>query len=360
MPESSIVVRPEPVDSGTYTAASRLQAAGLTRATEIFAEAAAAVPLPTPPQPIVLADYGAATGHNALLPMGAAISVLRNRTRPEHSVLVAHTDRPDNDFTALFRTLEEDPDTYLHKDRAAFASAVGRSFYSQILPSNSVNLGWSAWAIQWLSHVPAPVHGPHLQVATCGDDELQAAYAKQAARDWHEFVAFRGRELCPGGRLVVTTMGIGDDGEAGFRPLLTAIADALAEVTAAGVISADEAARMCIPTVARTAADVTAPFAPSGVFERLSIAHLEIVDAQDRFWDRYQADKDAVDFGARWAGFARASLFAALSVALDGGLANPRCADLHERLEKGIAERLAAAPERTQIPLAYVVLEKRR
>lgn len=360
MPESSIVVRPEPVDSGTYTAGSRLQAAGLTRATEIFTEAAAAVPLPTPPQPIVLADYGAGTGHAALLPFGAAISVLRNRTRSEHSVFVAHTDRPDNDFTALFRTLEEDPDTYLARDRATFASAVGRSFYSQILPSNSVNLGWSAWAIQWLSQVPAPIVGPHLQVATCGDPELQAAYAKQAARDWHEFVAFRGRELSPGGRLVVTTMGVGEDGEAGFRPLLSAMADALAEVTAAGVISAEESARMCIPTVSRQAADFTAPFAPSGIFERLQIEHLEIVDAQDRFWDRYQADKDAREFGARWAGFARASIFAALTTALDGGLANPRCADLHERLEKGVADRLAAAPERTQIPLAYVVLQKRR
>ncbi|TRW88286.1 SAM-dependent methyltransferase [Mycolicibacterium sp. 018/SC-01/001] len=360
MPESSIVVRPEPVDSGTYTAGSRLQAAGLARATEIFSEAAAAVPLPTPPQPIVLADYGAATGYNSLVPMGAAISVLRKRTRPEHAVLVAHTDRPDNDFTALFRTLDEDPDTYLTKDRAAFASAVGRSFYGQILPSNSVNLGWSAWAIHWLSQVPAPVLGAHLQVATCGDEELQEAYAKQAARDWHEFVAFRGRELCPGGRLVVTTMGIGDDGEVGFRPLLAAMADALAEVTAAGVITADEAAHMCIPTVARRAADFTAPFAPSGVFERLQIEHLEIVDAQDRFWERYQSDGDAAEFGSRWAGFARASIFAALTSALEHGLADPRAADVHDRLEKGIAERLAAAPERTQIPLAFVVLEKRR
>ena len=83
--------------------------------------------------------------------------MLRNRTRPEHSVLVAHTDVPDNDFTVLFETLADDPDTYLHKDAATFASAIGRSFYTQILPSNSVNLGWSSWAIQWLSRVPAPI-----------------------------------------------------------------------------------------------------------------------------------------------------------------------------------------------------------
>ena len=359
MPESSIVVRPEPVDSESYTAASRLQAAGLTRATEIFDDAAGAVPLPKPPQPIVLADYGAGTGHNSLLPIGAVISVLRKRTRPEHSVLVAHTDRPDNDFTALFRTLDDDPDSYLATDRATFASAVGRSFYHQILPSNSVHLGWSAWAVQWLSRVPAPILDRHLLVATCGDPQAQEAYAKQAARDWHEFVAFRGRELCPGGRLVVVTMGVGEDGEAGFAPLLAAMADALGELATAGLVTADEVARMCIPTVSRRAADFLAPFAPSGVFERLEVTHLEIVDAQDRFWTRYRADRNATQFGARWAGFARASTFSALLPALDGGPADPRVPQFYDRLEKGIAERLAAAPQQSQIPLAYVVLAKR-
>src|SRR5688500_19910778 len=103
------------MESESYTANSRLQAAGLRPAIAIFEQAAAAVPLPTPPQPIVIADYGAATAHNSLLPIGAAIAVLRKRTRPEHSILVAHTDVPDNDFTAMFRTLSDDPDSYLRK-----------------------------------------------------------------------------------------------------------------------------------------------------------------------------------------------------------------------------------------------------
>src|SRR5690242_762576 len=70
MPESSAVVRPEPMHSASYTAASRLQAAGLRRATTLFAESAAEVPLPQSPRPIVIADYGAATGHNSLVPIG--------------------------------------------------------------------------------------------------------------------------------------------------------------------------------------------------------------------------------------------------------------------------------------------------
>ena len=179
--------------------------------------------------------------------------MLRKRTRPEHSVLVAHTDVADNDFTVLFQTLADDPDSYLKKDAASFASAVGRSFYTQILPSNSVNLGWTSWAIQWLSRVPTPVPD-HLQVAYSADEDVKAAYAKQAAFDWHEFVAFRGRELCPGGRLVVMTTAVGDDGEFGHRPLFRGMLAELADLVAQGLVTDDEVRRMCIPMVSRRAA----------------------------------------------------------------------------------------------------------
>ena len=295
MPESSVVVRPEPEESGSYTAGSRLQAAGLAEAIKLFEQAAQVVPLPRFPQPIIIADYGASTGHNSLLPICAAIAALHKRTRPEHAVMVVHTDVPDNDFTALFETLANDPDTYLRKDEASFASTIGRSFYAQILPSNSVNLGWTSWSILWLSRTPAPI-ADHVQVAYSSDEGVRAAYAKQAANDWHEFIAFRGRELCPGGRLVVTTMAYDEDGEFGCRPLLNAMRDALIELAAAGLITEDEMHRMCLPIVGRRAADFLAPFAPSGRFERLEIEHLEIFDGGDRFWAQYQVRQGGRDF----------------------------------------------------------------
>jgi hypothetical protein len=358
VPESSIVVRPEPMDSASYTAASRLKAAGLLGAIKLFEEAAQAVPLPKPPQPIVIADYGASTGHNSLLPIGAAIAVARKRTRPEHSILVAHTDVADNDFTVLFQTVQDDPDSYLKKDAASFASAVGRSFYTQILPSNSVNLGWSSWAIQWLGRIPAPVPD-HLLVAYSGDEKVKAEYAKQAAFDWHEFVAFRGRELCPGGRLVVLTTATGDNGEFGHRPLFTGVHAELTDLVAQGLVTEDEVHRMCIPIVSRRASDFLAPFAPKGRFEQLEIDHLEVFDAEDRFWTQYRVDHDAEAFGAQWAAFARASVFPTMATALEGGRAAPRAAEFLNRLETGVAARMAAKPEEMQIPLAQLVLWKR-
>ncbi len=358
MPESSIVVRPEPKESATYTQSSRLRAAGLAPAIALFERAAEEVSLPTAPQPIVIADYGTANGHNSLKPICAAIDVLRRRTRQDHAIMVAHTDVPDNDFTALFATLANDADSYLQSDTASFASAIGRSFYHQILPSNTVNLGWTSWATQWLSRIPAEL-SDRVQVAHRLDDAARAAYARQAAVDWHDFVAFRGRELAPRGRLVVLTMALDERGDFGYEPLLDAILAGVKDQAREGLLSQDELRRMVIPTIARNEKDFRAPFAPSGRFEGLTIEHLELFNAEDRFFTTFQSDCDAEAFGARWAAFARTALFPMLADALDGGVSDPRSAEFTLQLQTAVAERLASAPQPIPIPLASIVLAKR-
>jgi hypothetical protein len=154
-------------------------------------------------------------------------------------------------------------------------------------------------------------------------------------------------------------MAIGDDGEFGYRPLFKSMVGGLAELVAQGLITEDEVHRMCIPTVSRRAADFVTPFAPKGRFERLEIEHLEVFDAEDRFWTQYQIDHDAKAFGDQWAAFARASVFPTMSSALDGGRGDARASEFIDRLQAEVAARMAAEPEEMQIPLAQLVLWKR-
>lgn len=347
MPESSVVISPEPSD-GPWA-----QTAGLLTATTLFEQAAEAVPLPTAPHPVVIAEYGAGDARNGLVPIGHAITLLRKRIRPEHPIAVAHTDTPDNDFSAMFRTLHNDPRSYLRTDRAAFASAVGRSYLTQILPSESVHLAWSAWAIHWLSAVPAAV-SDHIQVSYSADASVRAAHARQAARDWHEFVAFRGRELCPGGRLVVLTMGHDEGGQFGLGPVLDALMHALSELQDTGLITEYDRRGMHVPIVGRTEQDFRSPFAPSGRFERMRITHLTITNAADRFWMQYRIDSDAKAFGAGWARFTRAATFDALLAAVDSA----RRTQVADKLESTLARLLSAAPQPMPIPVAHIVIEK--
>jgi hypothetical protein len=345
------------MESASYTPSSRLQASGLASGIKLFEQAARIVPIPAAPQPITIADYGAATGYNSLLPIGAAVGVLRGRTRPDHPILVSHTDLPGNDFTALFTTITEDPDSYLTKDSASFVSAVGRSFYQQILPSETVALGWSSWATHWLSRAPAPV-GDHIHIAHSADGTARQAYSRQAALDWNDFVAFRGRELAPGGRLVVLTLALDADGRPGFAGLMQALLESLHRLVDNGVLRPDELRRMVIPTVGRTEKEFLAPFAPSGRFEGLSVDQIELFEAEDLFWSRHLAGGEAARLGAAWAAFARAAIFPTLATALDADREGPDAAAFVDTLESEVAAHLAATPQRMTIPLATVVLVK--
>ena len=205
----------------------------------------------------------------------------------------------------------------------------------------------------------------HVHVSYSDDRAAQAAFADQAARDWHNFVAFRGRELAPDGRLVVLTLAADEEAEAavddkaGFRALLDAIVEALNDQVRDGLLRRDEARRMTIPTFARGEKDFRAPFAPSGRFEGLMIEHLEMFNAEDRFWARFQSDHDAEAFGAHWAAFARSAIFPALVGALDGGVQDAQAVQFVEQLEYAVAERLSSAPEPMRIPQSLVVLVKR-
>jgi hypothetical protein len=342
---------------GGYNRRSQVQAAGLSPAVPMLERAARTVALPAGSQPIVIADYGSSQGHNSLMPIGAAIEVLRERCGPERAISVVHTDLPENDFTALFQTVVNDPNSYLRKDRESFTSAVGRSFYEQILPAESVTLGWSSWAVQWLSKAPGPIPD-QVQVAYSKDPGTRTAYYGQAAEDWRRFLLARGRELCTGGRLVVLTMALDERGEFGYRPLLDAMYSALVEMEASGFIRAEELHRMAIPTVARSRQDLLAPFDEEGRFGELRVEEAEVFNGEDHIWAEYEQHGDLLAFGARWAAFSRASVFPTLAEGLDKDAEDARRAEFIDRLEARTSARVAEKPERMLIPLARVLIVK--
>ena len=358
MTETSAAFIPAPMEGhGGYNRGSRVQAAGASKAVPLFAGAANTVPLADAQETIVIADYGSSEGRNSLSPIAAAIRALRDRVGLERAISVVHTDLPDNDFQTLFQTLANDPDSYLRGDPAVFASAIGRSFYQQLLPSCSVTLGWSSWAVQWLSRTPSSIPD-HVQVAYSHNAAARAAFTKQSADDWRTFLMSRGRELRPGGTLVVQTMALHDNGDFGYRGVLEAMCAALKSLCDEGFISAEELRRMTIPTVGRSRADIAAPFSPNGRFADLVMEHVEVFHGDDRIWREFERNRDAAEFGAQWATFSRASVFPTLARSLKGGPTDPRAPAFFGKLEAGMAARLSMAPGQMDIPLASVVLVK--
>jgi len=358
MTKTARAFTPAPMEGkGAYNRSSHVQGTGSLPAVPLFEQAAARVDLPADPDTIVIADYGSSQGRNSFEPMSVAIRTLRQRAPQGQPISVIHTDLPSSDYSTLFQALETDPKSYLHIGPAIFASAVGRTFYEQILPSASVTLGWCSWAVQWLSRAPVAIPD-QVEVAYSRDETVRAAYAQQAAEDWRTFLTHRGSELRPGGRLVVLTMALTDDGDFGYRPVLEAMYGALRQLVDDGFMSADELHRMAIPTVGRSRADIEAPFGDSGRFGGLAIEHAEVFLGEDPNWNDYERDGDAHAFGAGWAAFSRASVLPTLALSLDGGPDDPRASLFLDRVEAAMAAQLAARPEKILMPLAAAVLAK--
>ena len=356
MTEPSEVRRPAPMEGhGAYNRSSRVQAAGSSPALALLDKAARQVPLVTAPEPVVIVDYGSSEGHNSLAPVTVAIGILRERIGRDRAISVVHTDLPGNDFGALFQTLASDPDSYLRDDPRAFPSAIGRSFYEQIMPDSSVTLGWSSWAVQWLSRVPALIPD-QVQVAYSRDAAVRAAFYQQAAEDWRCFLVHRAAELKPGGRLVILSMAVDDRGDFGYRASVEAIYRSLEDLVAEGFISKPEMCRMVIPTIGRSRDNFMAPFLETGSFAGLSVGELEIFYGEDRLWKQFKEHGDAEAFGVGWAAFSRASVGPTLAASLDNSIV--RAPQFLERLGARMASRLAAAPEKTSMPLAKMVLVK--
>src|SRR5271165_1092804 len=121
MTESPALDGPAPMEGhGAYNRSSRVQATGSSAAVPSLEKAARQVDLAAPPEPIVIADYGSSEGHNSLSPLTAAIGALRERIGRERAISVVHTDLQGNNFTALFKVLASDPDSYLRGDPAVF------------------------------------------------------------------------------------------------------------------------------------------------------------------------------------------------------------------------------------------------
>lgn len=122
---------------GAYNRHARHQTVAASAASRILEQAVSNQVLDDGTGSIVIADYGSSQGRNSLAPIGAAISRLRRRLAPAHPIFVYHVDQPSNDFNSLFEALAS-PESYARADPNVFPCAIGRSFYENVLPPNSV------------------------------------------------------------------------------------------------------------------------------------------------------------------------------------------------------------------------------
>ena len=346
--------------NGAYNKHAKLPADGAALALPLLEKAISEVKLDLSDEPIVIADYGSSQGKNSLAPMQVAISRLRKRIRPNRSISIFHIDQPSNDFNSLFELLDADPNRYGVDEPEVYSAAIGKSFYEKVLPSGSVHLGWSSYAVVWLSRVPALIPGHFISIRSTGS--VRAEFERQAAQDWEAFLTLRARELHPGGRLVVVLPGIADDGSVGLEPIFDHANAALEEMVADGVITSEERSRMTLQAHPRRKRDLLAPFERTAEFQQLSVEDFAMSEVSDAAWDQYARDRDMEALTTKRALFFRSIFVPSLACALSPARAGngEALATFADQMDQRLKQRLTSQPAEMRSFVQTILLSKKK
>ena len=327
---------------GYYNQHSELQARSAEEADEVLKRALDAVALPA--GPLTIADFGSSQGHNSMRQIALTLDRLTERTARDRDIMVVHTDLPHSDFTSLFATLETSPDSYRRGRPHVFASAIGHSFYDRLLPAGGLTLGWSAFAIHWMSALPVAVRD-HIWPIRASSDEGKAL-AAVAAEDWRRFLTHRSEELAPGGRLVLV-IGAGDAGGAtGLEPMMELANEILKKLVADGKLDPNAYAAMTIPARPRSREEFTAPF-DKGEVPDLLLEELVIAETPNAAMLRWRENGNATVFASDIATF----FIAAFGPSLFGDDAS-----LRELFASRFTDEVALAPAKIARPLVTATL----
>lgn len=337
--------------AGAYDQHSKLQAGVLQLAAGRLENAALAVLTSGASTALGVADYGSATGKNSIAAIHFLAEVIA-RHRLAAPLSLHFCDQPDNDWKVLAARLSE---AFAERDDVAYGM-FPRSFYGPVLPPRSVDIGWSAIAVHWLSAWPSEaIDGlwPH-----GGLGPRRAAFAEQARRDWSVFLAQRARELRADGQLIVIAACSRADGTSTADAYLDIPWEILQELEREGALTAGERAAMHVPTYFRSAAEWRAPFGePDLPLELVDYAEELLPDA---LWAAYERSGDGAAFADAWVGWLRAFTEPLLSAALHPERDAAQRRALLDELYRRTAARIVREPERARIPWTLALLHTAR
>ncbi|TNF87405.1 MAG: SAM-dependent methyltransferase [Gammaproteobacteria bacterium] len=196
---------------GLYSLATLGAKHVIDAATPMVLDAIASMPQESIANGFTLSDMGTADAGTSLTMVGSVIDAIRQRA-PQAPISIVYSDQPRNDFNALIANVYGlGPfETYLDKHENLFPLVSGTTFYKQILPAGTLDVGFSATAMHWMSRKVCNISN-HVQAVGAEGEELDR-FRAQARQDWRQILLHRAVELKPGGKLVLINFGCDEQG----------------------------------------------------------------------------------------------------------------------------------------------------
>ena len=293
--------------------------------------------------PFIFSDMGTADGGTSLDLVAAMIEAVRRRW-PGREIVVAYTDQPRNDFNALVATIHARPAI-----EGVYLFHAATSFYRQIIPSDTLDLGFSATAMHWLSAKPCEI-SDHVQAVGAKGAELEA-FARRGNADWQTILLRRAAELKPGGRLVLVNFCRDEQGRylgnTGGINMFDTFNQIWREMAASGDIGEAEYRAMTLPQYykslaefARPLTDVSNPVHRAGL--RLEHAETRVVPCP--FAAEFRQKGDPTEFARAFIPTMRSWTESTFFAALDTARPRAERQQIIDRFYAGYEARVEASP----------------
>ncbi|KAJ5368185.1 uncharacterized protein N7496_007945 [Penicillium cataractarum] len=229
--------------SGVYSSHSDLQHEVMLQALPLIEKAAKTLESQRAGQVLTVAEYGAAQGANSIKPLETI-----TKSIPPETLQIILNDKANNDFNTLSTTITN---WTQNLTKPPFITMIPGSFYNQILPPNTIDLGFSLASIQHLS-ATRPMMDENLQRIPNADQILQ----EQSHKDFLQFLHHRAIETNPGGSLVLSFPSKSASGASDLVGPVTSIFGALKMMFIEGKVSKGVLSSLNEPLYNRSMEDV--------------------------------------------------------------------------------------------------------
>ena len=179
---------------------------------------------------------------------------------PTHSTIrLIFNDRPLNDFSTLSKTIKRNEATFSRNgELQIYPSMVPVSFFHQIAPDNSVDIGFAWSSLSYLEFQLPPLPSMDLQELT---KQRAVRNAKAAHVDMVKLLRLRAREIKSGGVLIGAVGGRSSSGAPNVAPIAAALMAAIFEMVHEGRISQAQVMELDAPIQERSMEEMERAFA---------------------------------------------------------------------------------------------------
>ncbi|KAK6529512.1 hypothetical protein TWF281_008683 [Arthrobotrys megalospora] len=218
-------------------------------------------------------DYGCSQGAASMAVMQRLVS----RLPPYSTASVVFNDLPSNDFNSLIKLLPSI--SPLDPTITVYPCISPNSFYNSVAPACTVDVAFALSSIHWLRQVPPPKSAEE-----SFEEYLRKRNTRNAAashQDLVEFLNLRGREVKPGGKLIVAAPSpCADDIDgriSGNEKLRCALFKAMDILIAAGKLPANATAGVYPPNHVHTERSFRAAVTETGAMWTIEKVYSKVI-----------------------------------------------------------------------------------